>query len=346
MSSITKIIDYLKHYDRPVKLMEVCGTHTSAIVRQGIRSLISPQIRLVSGPGCPVCVTCGSYIDRLIELAHEPNTVVLSYGDLFQVRGTTDSLASARAGGAATRMVYAPAQAAELAAAHPEQQFVMAAVGFETTAPAYALLLEELLARGIKNVRLLTALKTMPAVLDFVCAREAVDGFLAPGHVSAITGADSFRPLCEQYHKPFVVAGFTAEHLLLAIYGLVRQLAAGEYKVQNFYPSVVTAAGNTAARQLLARYFEPAPADWRGIGRLAASGLVLKAEYADYDAGSRDLAADQMPAGCSCGEVILGRIQPPACPRFGRSCTPQCPLGPCMVSGEGACRIWYEAGEQ
>lgn len=346
MNSIRKIIDYLRAYDRPVKIMEVCGTHTSAIVREGIRSLISPKIRLVSGPGCPVCVTPSSYIDRLLKLARRPDTVVLSYGDLFQVRGKVDSLASAKAKGAHTQMVYAPSQAADIAKVHPERTFVMAAVGFETTAPAYALLLQQLEAEHITNVRLLTSLKVTPPVLKFVCEQEALDGFLAPGHVSAVTGSDVYLPLCEAYHKPFVVAGFKAEHLLLAIYEIVRQIEEGRPSVKNFYPSVVTRGGNTDAQALLARYFEPVDADWRGIGVIPDSGLALKSAYAGWDAGSRGLPGGEMPKGCSCGEVILGRIQPPSCPRFGKSCNPQFPLGPCMVSGEGACRIWYEAGLQ
>ena len=333
------LVKSLAAYDgRPLTIMEVCGTHTAAISECGIPSLLPPTIRLISGPGCPVCVTVSAYIDRLIELATSPNTCVVSFGDLLRVKGSRGDLRSTE--GARVEMVYTPFRALELAESDPQTTFVFAAVGFETTAPLYALLVEQIIERGITNLKLLTALKTMPAVIRTLCKEDAaIDGFIAPGHVATITGSALFRELAQEVGKPFAVAGFTAPSLLAAILALTK--SADETGVYNFYPSAVTREGNIEALRRVERYFEPCAASWRGLGEIPRSGLRLREEFAYLDAGSGALTQDHIPAGCHCGEVIAGRCTPVDCPMFGKVCTPEHPLGACMVSMEGACYHYY-----
>lgn len=337
-SELERIRDYLGDYDGPeVNLMEVCGSHTAAISKLGIPSLLSEHIHLLSGPGCPVCVTPTAYIDRLIDLSLTPNTCVCTFGDLLRVPGSGGrSLSLAKGEGARVRMVYSPMDTLKLAATDKNTTFVFAAVGFETTAPTYALLMQKLEAEQISNVKLLTALKTMPAAIDFLCRSGArIDGFLAPGHVSAITGSRVFLPLAERYSKPFIVSGFQGGELLAAIYVAVRSI--GEGVVRNLYPAVVTAEGNLKAQRLVAQYFDTVPAVWRGMGEIAGSGLLLRKEYAPYDAGSGALSADHANPACRCGQVLTGRMRPNQCPLFGKVCTPLNPQGACMVSAEGSC---------
>lgn len=337
-----KIQEFLKNYDgEPVRIMEVCGTHTAAISHSGIASVLSPKIRLISGPGCPVCVTVTSYIDRLVALSLEPNHIVVSFGDLLRVKGSSRSLNDAKALGGQVRMVYSPMDTLKLAAAEPEKIFVFAAVGFETTTPIYALLIREAIRQGLRNVRLLTSLKTMPPVIEWVCENQGgVDGFLAPGHVSVITGSNLYLPLAEKYGIPFVVAGFEPEQLLLSLYALVKLRGRGQ--VKNLYPSVVTAKGNAEAQQTVSHFFEPCAAAWRGIGVIPGSGVQLRPEFGAFDAGSTGLLQDcGFNPGCRCGKVLTGAINPNECPMFGKTCTPQAPQGACMVSTEGSCYQYY-----
>lgn len=333
------LVKALAAYDgRPLTFMEVCGTHTAAISECGIPSLLPPTIRLVSGPGCPVCVTVSAYIDRLIRLATAENTCVVSFGDLLRVKGSRGDLRSTP--GARVEMVYTPFKALELAKANPHTTFVFAAVGFETTAPIYALLAEQIVSREINNLKLLTALKTMPAVIRRLCATDnAIDGFIAPGHVATVTGSALFSELAQETGRPFAVAGFTAPSLLAAILALTR--SAGKANLYNFYPSAVTEKGNTDALRMVDCYFEPCIAAWRGLGAIPDSGLRLREEFARLDAGSDALTEDHVPAGCCCGEVIAGRCAPADCPLFGKACTPENPIGACMVSMEGACYHHY-----
>lgn len=345
MKTIEEIKEILSKPAKPVKIMEVCGTHTAAVIKNGIRGILSKDIRLVSGPGCPVCVTSAAYIDRLVELSFTPGHTVLSFGDMFKVKGREHSLSSAKAEGGSIRMIYSPLEAIKLAMENPDRIYVIAAVGFETTAPVYALLLQQAIEEGLENIRLLTAIKTMPAVMEYILSTEEIDGFICPGHVCSVIGSNVFMELCRKYKKPFVVSGFSAEHILCSVYEIIRQTESGTAEVKNFYPAAVTAEGNVKAQKLLEKYFESADALWRGIGCIKGSGLVLKPEYSRYDAGSGGIEQENMPKGCSCGDVILGRIQPADCALFGKECTPQSAVGPCMVSAEGACGIWYEGGE-
>lgn len=342
MRDLREIAGKLGSYDKePLTFMEVCGTHTASISKNGIADMLSPKIKLVSGPGCPVCVTVASYIDRLVALSFEPDTCVVTFGDMLRVRGSSRSLREAAAEGGNVRMVYSPVELIGLASENSNTEYVFAAVGFETTAPVYALLLEEAVTRGLSNIRLLTALKTMPAVIDRICGEpNELSGFIAPGHVSVITGSNAFSELADKYGLPFVVAGFEGGELLAAIYALVK--LKGKAGVYNFYPRAVTKDGNVKAREKVAEYFEPCDAAWRGMGIIPASGMRLKPEYAAFDAGSEglfeDAAADN---GCSCPEVIAGRISPTQCPLYGAACTPDNPRGACMVSTEGSCFNYF-----
>ena len=335
---------FLQEYDGPpVRIMEVCGTHTASVAHNGIPSLLSPKIRLISGPGCPVCVTVTDYIDRLIELSLTPGTVVATFGDMLRVTGSRRSLKDARADGAKVRMLYAPSDILPLAIAEPETTFVFAAVGFETTTAVYAALIDDLVTSGVTNVKILTSLKVMPPVIDWVCREEGgIDGFLAPGHVSVITGSNLFVPIAEQYRIPFAVAGFEGEQILTALYALVKMIGAGDSRVVNLYPSAVTAEGNRTAQAMIAKYFEPCDAAWRGIGIVKDSGMQLKDEYKEFDAGSRGLWSDvTLHPECRCGRVITGAMKPVGCPLFGKKCTPENPMGACMVSSEGSCHSYY-----
>ncbi|GHU88315.1 hydrogenase formation protein HypD [Clostridia bacterium] len=323
-----------------MKIMEVCGTHTAAILKNGIRGIIPPDIQLVSGPGCPVCVTSEAVIDQLIEAAFTPGYRVLSFGDMFKVAGTESSLAQAKAGGAAVEMIYSPLDAVEIAKSETDTTFVIAAAGFETTAPVFAVLLKKLIDNNIRNVKFVTALKTMPPALEFINKFEDVDAFICPGHVAVIVGAEPFRRL----NKPCVIAGFEGEHILAAIYELAAQVKQNRAEVVNLYPSVVTGSPQPKAAEVVARFFEPGDAEWRGIGTLKNSGLYLRAEYAEFDYGSRFEESPQTANPCRCGDVLLGRIRPDECPLFGKGCNPEHAAGACMVSAEGACANHYNLG--
>ncbi len=345
MRTLEQIKKELMEYDgRPIKIMEVCGTHTASIFKSGIRSLLSPKLELISGPGCPVCVTAPAYIDKLIELSLKEKHCVLTFGDMMKVKGTGMSLTEAKAQGGKVQIMYSPLGAIKLAKEEPETQFIFAAVGFETTTPIYGLIMEELIKEDINNMKLLTSIKTILPALTFICETEQeIDAFLCPGHVSVITGSRIYTELASKYEKPFVIAGFEGEHILGAVYEIVRQIKHQIAEVKNLYPSVVTEEGNRSARELIGKYFEAEDEEWREIGSIPLSGLHLKKEYEEYDAGSRlDPSIEQPNRGCRCQDVILGRIYPADCPLFEKVCTPMNAVGPCMVSSEGACGIWFK----
>jgi hydrogenase expression/formation protein HypD len=345
MITLEQVKDELLHYDgEPIKIMEVCGTHTSSIFKNGIRSLLSPKIKLISGPGCPVCVTSSAYIDRLVEYSLLEKHCVLTFGDMMKVKGNEMSLTEAKAVGGNVRILYTPLAALTIAQENPETEYVFAAVGFETTTPIYALMLEELIAKDIRNLKLMTSIKTIIPALSYICENEEnIDAFLCPGHVSVITGSSVYQNLTDHYHKPFVVAGFEGEHILAAVYEILQQIRNHRAGVKNMYASVVSEEGNRKAVDMINRYFEAANDYWRGIGEIDNSAMKLKNEYKMYDAGSSfENVPEHLPKGCSCKEVILGRINPVECPLFGKVCTPLNAVGPCMVSTEGACGIWFK----
>jgi len=348
---IENIVKYIKEYDGPeIKIMEVCGTHTSSIFKSGIRSILSPKIKLISGPGCPVCVTPTAYIDKCVEYAQKESHVLMTFGDMMKVPGNRESLSEAKGNGAHVEIMYAPFETLEKAQEYPDKMFVLAAVGFETTAPSYALTIKEAKAKGIQNIKLLTALKTVIPALSWICENEKeIGGFLCPGHVSVIIGSREYEPLAARYQRPFTIAGFESEHILAGIYDIVRQVSEnrqgtpnGVYNVHNLYTNAVKPEGNQRARQLLDECFEVGSAMWRGLGRIEQSGLYLSKDYSSYDGGSFGLDEDKpLPKDCQCGDVIVGRINPDQCPMFQKSCSPAHPYGPCMVSAEGACGVWY-----
>ena len=335
--NINDVIKALKEYNgEEITLMEVCGTHTASISENAIPSLISDKIHLISGQGCPVCVTVSDYVDKLIELALNGN-VIVTFGDMIRVPGSKKALKDIKFEGADIRMVYSPTETIELAKAEPNKNFVFAAVGFETTTPIYALLLDEIIKQKIQNIQLLTALKTMPNVIATLCENDnKIDGFIAPGHVAVITGSNAFVPLAEKYSLPFAVSGFEAEEILASIYALIKLRR--QCKVINLYKSAVTSERNEKAFEIVHKYFEEYDAPWRGLGIIKGSGMALKKEYAKYDAGSRELTNDySYQKGCLCGEIISGNKKPTDCPLYNKICTPENPKGACMVSNEGTC---------
>lgn len=332
----------------PVRIMEVCGTHTMAIARSGLRRLLPEHIRLISGPGCPVCVTPAGVMDAALELSQRKDVAITSYGDLLRVPGSRpgDSLQRRKALGADVRVVYSPMDALDMAAAEPERQVVFLGVGFETTAPGTALAVLEAKARGLENFSLLCLLKRTPPALRALIAQEdfRIDGFLCPGHVATILGAEAFRFLPEEYALPAVVAGFETGDLLAALYRLARQLERGEARLENEYTRAVSPGGNPAALSALEQVLEPCSDVWRGLGELPESGLRLREEFAPWDAAKRfgfQSENREQTAACRCGDVICGRLSPEECPLFGKGCAPERPVGPCMVSSEGACAAAY-----
>jgi hydrogenase expression/formation protein HypD len=330
---------------RPIVLMHICGTHEYTIAKNGLRSIFPPNIQVIPGPGCPVCVCSTNDIDAAIEIAHKPNVILTSFGDMIRVPATTSSLEEARSKGADVRIVYGPNDAVELAQKYPDKEVVFFAIGFETTAPLAAF---ELCNQPPKNFSVISAHKLVPPAFDLLLGVEkmAIDGFLLPGHVSAIIGADAYLPYMEKYRMPMVIGGFEVNDVLISILYLIRQILKNQPAVENTYTRVVKPEGNPVARDFIQRAFEPIDTVWRGIGLLPNSGLAVRQEWADHDAlkkfGVKIDPTPNMPAGCLCSEVLIGQKKPEECPLFGTSCLPEHPIGPCMVSHEGTCKITYQ----
>ncbi|MFV0635822.1 hydrogenase formation protein HypD [Mitsuokella sp. WILCCON 0060] len=335
----------IKNYQGPkIRIMEVCGTHTHEIFRLGIRSLLPQNIELISGPGCPVCVTPVSYIDEAIFLALEKKAVICTFGDLMRVPGTKGNLYDARSQGGKVQIVYTPLDAVTYAAEHPEEEIVFLAVGFETTTPISCLAVKRAAKLGLKNFSLLTANKTMPAAYKAMASHT--DAYLYPGHVCAITGTKLPEELTKQGISG-VVTGFTASELLTAIAVIIEKSRQGKPFFVNCYPRVVRPEGNPAACALIEEYLEPCDSEWRGLGVLKKSGLQLREKYAAFDARRHfrlpKIEGHANPA-CRCGEVLQGNIKPMDCPLYGKICKPEHPIGACMVSREGACSAYYRYG--
>jgi len=329
--------------------MEVCGTHTMAIARFGLRDLLPDNVRLISGPGCPVCVTPKEYIDYALALAREPAVTVATFGDMMRVPGSSGTLLSARAAGADVRVTYSTREALALAVAAPARRVVFLAVGFETTAPTIAASVKAAAAKGVENYYVLVAHKLIPPAMRALCESDdlALDGFLCPAHVSAIIGARAYDFIPRDFGLACAVAGFEPVDILHGIYLLLRQYAEGTPRVDNGYARVVRAEGNRRAQEVLAEVFEVCDATWRGIGELAGSGLRLGEEYARFDARRAMPPEVEEPVpdrGCICGEILTGTKEPAACGLFGSRCTPETPVGPCMVSTEGTCAAAFKYG--
>ncbi len=334
----------VQEYDGPhLRIMEVCGTHTHENFRLGVRKLLPPQVDLISGPGCPVCVTPVGYIDEAIWLA-EHGVTITTFGDLVRVPGTHKSLATARADGARVQVVYSPLDALAYAKEHADEQVTFLSVGFETTVPAACLAVDQAKAEGVDNFSLLVANKTMPHA--YAALKGAADVFLYPGHVHAITGT----ALCEELVNQGVsgvIAGFTAKELVTAMAVALAKAEEGKPFFVNAYPRVVKPEGTPAAVALIEKVMEPCDTEWRGLGVIEQSGLQLRDEYAAFDARKKydmPLIEGHANPACRCGNVLRGEITPSDCPLFGKVCTPLSPVGACMVSGEGACSAFYQYG--
>lgn len=332
---------------RPMRLMHVCGTHENAICRHGLRALLPPGLRLVAGPGCPVCVCPASDIDLACRMAKRRGVTLCTFGDVVRVpaRGT---LMDARAQGGDVRVVYSISDAVDIAWASPDREVVFFAVGFETTACTTAAVL---LADPPQNFSVLCSHRLIPPALEALLASGTggLDGFLLPGHVSTVIGSRVYEALAERFQRPMVVAGFEPADIMLGLRELVHLLVRGEASVGNAYPRAVRREGNRAAREAIERVFEECDSVWRGLGTIARSGLRLREEFTRYDAIERlDLAPDptvpDFEPGCRCGEVLMGLAEPEECPLFGAGCLPEAPVGPCMVGFEGTCHARYRHG--
>jgi len=336
---------------RPLNLMEVCGTHTVAIFRHGIRQLLPPPLSMLSGPGCPVCVTTNADIDKAIALAEQSGVTLATFGDMMKVPGSYQSLQQVKADGSDVRVVYSPRDAVCMARDNPRRPVVFLAVGFETTAPTIAAALLEAEALGLKNFYLISVHKLIPPAMRALLAAGEVriDGFICPGHVSVIIGSQPYQFIPQQYGVPCVITGFEPLDVLQGIEMLLRQIADGRAEVEIQYRRGVRPEGNPLARELVSRVFETSDADWRGLGCIPGSGLKLRPEYRRFDA-EEAFAISPPPAkehkGCLCGDILRGVKTPPECPLFAKACTPERPVGPCMVSSEGTCAGWYQYGSR
>ncbi|TGE31109.1 hydrogenase formation protein HypD [Desulfosporosinus sp. Sb-LF] len=331
---------------RPV-FMEVCGTHTVSISRSGLRGLLKEVLELKSGPGCPVCVTCQEDIDKAIEIARLNGVTIATFGDMLRVPGSVSSLEIERATGADIRIMYSPLEAVTLAQKHPDRQVVLLGVGFETTTPLVALSIKEAMAHGVKNFSVLSLHKTVPQVLKVLLEdRECTfDGLLLPGHVCAITGRRPFDFIAQDYGVPAAVTGFEPFDILAGLEILLGQVFLGQPLVANAYKRLVTEDGNELALTAVKECFEPVDAVWRGLGKIPSSGLGLTTPYELFDAALRypvEPPPSRNVLECRCGDLLKGRISPPQCPLFKNTCTPCHPVGPCMVSSEGACAAYYQ----
>jgi len=327
-----------------VRLMEVCGTHTMSIAKSGIKAMLPENVKLLSGPGCPVCVTPPQVIDAILELSMRPDVIITSYGDMLRVPGSKrgDSLLRRRALGAKVEMVYSPLDAIKLAEERPEKQIVFLGVGFETTAPGTAAAVLTAKEKGVGNFSVLSMLKTVEPALRALTEMDGfnIDGFICPGHVAVILGEKGFEYLPESLGLPGAIAGFEAEDILLAIYKILKRIEQKQPGLDNCYLRAVSPEGNTLAQAMVEKCFEPRRDIWRGLGVIEESGLGLREEYSAFDAEKRfelRFSEVETPTACRCGDVICGRIEPQLCPMYGKVCTPEDPVGPCMVSSEGAC---------
>ena len=343
-----KLIDTIQSTSkRPVRLMEVCGTHTVAIFRSGIRTLLPETVALLSGPGCPVCVTDQSEIDAFIELARFDDVIITTFGDLMRVPGSHSSLQKERAEGRDIRVVYSTVDALQIAQKNPNKKVVFLGVGFETTAPTIAAAIMQAAAGKVDNFSVISAHKLVPPALETLLSLEDVrlDGFILPGHVSVIIGLNAYRSFFDKYRVPCVVAGFEPADILHAVRILVEMIESESPGLQNAYPRAVTDEGNLKAQKILRGIFEPTDACWRGIGLIPQSGLKIRDEFAVHDAEKQfdiPVTEPKIPKGCACGDILTGKKRPPECKLYRKVCTPIDPVGACMVSTEGTCAAYYK----
>ena len=338
----------LEKLGREVKIMEVCGTHTMAIARHGLRSLFKSNLDLLSGPGCPVCVTPNSGFSLVFQAA-ESGLTVTTFGDLMRVPLNGKTLLDLKSEGRDVRVVYSPYDSLQMALEEPDKEFVMAGIGFETTSPLFASVILECKRRGLKNLKLISLFKTMPPALDCLLGSKdlEIDGVILPGHVSTIIGVKPYVKIFKKHGVPAVVSGFEPVDIVESIYMILRQIVEGRSEVENEYVRTVRYEGNVKAANLIRWVFKPVDAEWRGLGVIAGSGLALRDDFKDLDAVEEHCLKQvevEEPSGCLCGEVIRGSRKPTDCKLYRRVCNPNNPVGPCMVSSEGTCAAYYYAG--
>lgn len=349
--TIKKLANALKSYrlEAPVRIMEVCGTHTTEFFRSGVRDIFPSNLTLVDGPGCPVCVTANAYLDTAIEIGRRYDVIITTFGDMLKVPSSYSSLSEEKATGMDVRFVYSPMDALEIARRNPTREVVFLSVGFETTAPTEAATVLAARDGDVRNFTILPGNKlTVPAVEALLSLGEVhIDGFILPGHVSAIIGAEAWRSIPEGFGKPCAIVGFETADLIMGTLSLLRAIDSNDLTLANEYARVVRPGGNPTALELMHRVFEPADSEWRGIGVIPGGGLALRDEYSPYD-GFKKFTVTPPPVkehpGCRCGELLRGLIAPPDCALFGKTCVPERPVGPCMVSTEGPCAAFYKYG--
>lgn len=335
--------------NKEITIMEVCGTHTMSIFKNGVRELLPKNIKLISGPGCPVCVTPQGYIDTAIELSSRDDIIITTFGDLMKIPGTKSTLQKEKALGKDIRIVYSPLHSLDIAKENPDKEVVFLGVGFETTAPIIALSVYNAKNQNINNYSVLHSIKTMPQTMKtLVIDKEIkIDGFLCPGHVSTIIGAKPYEFLASDYNVPLVIAGFESTDIVAGIYTLVEMINNKEYKVENIYNRLVKYEGNEKALDIIDEVLNQCNSVWRGLGSIENTGFKFKEEYKMYDVQNKlniEILESDPPKGCLCGEILKGIKNPTECKLFGKVCNPQNPIGACMVSEEGTCAAYYKYG--
>jgi len=348
--SISDIVEFIKNYSKKnIKIMEICGTHTMSIAKSGIRSILPNNVKLISGPGCPVCVTAITRIDEILSLAQNKDIIITTFGDMLKVPGSVDrmSLSTLKSMGAKVEIVYSAMDALTIAEKNPDYEVVFLGIGFETTAPGTAIAIKEAKAKNIKNFSVFSLHKFVEPALRALLNSDDfdVDAFICPGHVSAILGIKGFEFLAKEYKKPSVITGFEPEDIIVAIYKIIMQFEKNFAIIENEYLRVVTYEGNKIAQDVMNEVFEPVDDIWRGIGLIPKSGMGIRGYYSEYDAVKKfniKLDYQEKTTVCKCGEVIKGMLQPNECPLFAKVCSPENPVGPCMVSSEGACAAYYK----
>lgn len=333
--------------DNNITIMEVCGTHTMSICKSGIKELLPKNIRLISGPGCPVCVTPQSYIDASIELSKRKDVIITTFGDMISVPGSSSSLKTQRALGAEIKVVYSPLDSLKIARQNLDKEVVFLGVGFETTAPIIALSILKAKDESIRNFSVFQCIKTMPNVMKKLVEDKEVniDGFLCPGHVSTVIGSRAFEFLSSEFNIPCVVAGFEYDDIIYAIYTIANMIIKGTSEIKNIYGRFVKYEGNEKAQHIISKIFTPAGSTWRGLGYIDGTGLELNEEYKNYDTKEKfnlNMVNLDIATGCICGEVLKGIKEPTDCKLFHKVCNPSNPVGACMVSQEGTCGIYYK----
>lgn len=351
---ISKVIERINELcDRPVKIMEICGTHTMAIAKTGIKTLLNNNVKLISGPGCPVCVTPQDRIDSILKLSRRKEIIIATYGDMIRVPGTNfgDSLQSYKARGASVEIVYSAMDAIELAKNNRDKEIIFLGIGFETTTPTSAIALKVANDENINNFSVFSMHKLCEPVLRTLIEQPDfdIDGFICPGNVSIIIGEKGFEFIVKDYKLPAVITGFEGGDIIAAIYKILEMLIGNDIKLVNEYSRIVKKNGNESAKMVIEEYFEPYEDLWRGLGLIPASGLRIKDKYKKFDAAYKfgiELSNRNFDTACRCGDIIMGKREPNTCPIFGKECTPDNPVGPCMVSSEGACAARYKYGSK